>query len=127
MTNAPKLLKGGLVVIYPQTGAVRRMIALQYNPDTHTRNYQTKCAGADVGAERAQRLPFHPKCPAIDSIKLEAEIDAPTLLSIRTERKRSCIWHLDATHSAGKSGEPTIFLRQHSRELPSTLRMGCKL
>ena len=72
--NSPKLIKGGLVVLDIATGAVRRTIALQYNPDTLTRSYQVQSAGGDGAAERAQ--PFRLKGPAIESIKLDAEIDA---------------------------------------------------
>ena len=32
--NSPRLLKGGIVLLDPNTGAVLRIIALQYNPDT---------------------------------------------------------------------------------------------
>jgi Contractile injection system tube protein len=74
LTISPKLIKGGLVVLDAASGAVKRTIALQYNPDTLTRSYQVQGAGGDGGAERAQ--PFRLKGPAIESIKLEAEIDA---------------------------------------------------
>lgn len=72
--NAPRLLKAGLVVLDATTGAARRTIALQYNPDTLSRSYQVQGAGGDGGGERAQ--PFRLKGPAIETIKLEAEIDA---------------------------------------------------
>ena len=71
---SPKLIKGGLVVLDSATGVVKRTIALQYNPDTLTRSYQVQGAGGDSGGERAQ--PFRLKGPAIESIKLDAEIDA---------------------------------------------------
>jgi len=71
---SPKLIKGGLVILAPGGGAVRRTIALQYNPDTLTRTYQVQGVGGDGGGERAQ--PFRLKGPAIESIKLDAEIDA---------------------------------------------------
>ena len=77
-SNSPKLIKGGLVVLDAATGAVKRTIALQYNPDTLTRSYQVQGAGGDGAAERAQ--PFRLKGPAIESIKLEAEIDATDAL-----------------------------------------------
>jgi len=32
--NSPRLLKGGIVLIDPQTSAVLKSIILQYNPDT---------------------------------------------------------------------------------------------
>jgi hypothetical protein len=73
-TISPKIIKGGLVVLAPGGGAVQRTIALQYNPDTLTRSYQVQGVGGDGGGERAQ--PFRLKGPAIESIKLEAEIDA---------------------------------------------------
>ncbi len=72
--GSPKVVKGGLVVLAPGGGAVRRMIALQYNPDTLTRSYQVQGVGGDGGGERAQ--PFRLKGPAIETIKLDAEIDA---------------------------------------------------
>jgi len=42
LTSSPKLVKGGLVVLDVATGAIRRTIALQYNPDTLTRSYQVE-------------------------------------------------------------------------------------
>jgi hypothetical protein len=32
--GSPRLLKGGIVLIDPDSSAMRRIIALQYNPDT---------------------------------------------------------------------------------------------
>jgi hypothetical protein len=72
--RSPRVLKGGLVVLDPTTFAVRKTIALQYNPDSVTRSYQVQGVGGEGGGERAQ--PFRLKGPAIESIKLEAEIDA---------------------------------------------------
>lgn len=74
LTASPKLIKGGLVVLDAQSGTVKRTIALQYNPDSLTRSYQVQGVGGEGGGERAQ--PFRLKGPAIESIKLEAEIDA---------------------------------------------------
>ncbi len=74
LSSSPRLLKGGLVVLAPGGGAVQRTIALQYNPDTLTRSYQVQGVGGEGGGERAQ--PFRLKGPAIETIKLEAEIDA---------------------------------------------------
>ena len=74
LTSSPKLIKGGLVVMAPGGGAVQRTIALQYNPDTLTRSYQVQGVGGEGGGERAQ--PLRLKGPAIETIKLDAEIDA---------------------------------------------------
>jgi hypothetical protein len=79
-TVSPKIIKGGLVVLAPGGGAVQRTIALQYNPDTLTRSYQVQGVGGDGGGERAQ--PFRLKGPAIETIKLEAEIDATDQLEL---------------------------------------------
>src|SRR5918993_3294684 len=76
--NSPKLLKGGLVVLTPDGTRARRVISLQYNPDTLTRSYQVQGVGGEGGGERAQ--PFRLKGPAIESIKLDAEIDATDAL-----------------------------------------------
>lgn len=71
--RSPRLIRGGLVLVDPATGAVLRIIALQYNPDTLTRSLQIKGAGADSGDHvEALRL----KGPPVETIKLEAEIDA---------------------------------------------------
>jgi hypothetical protein len=67
------LLKGGIVLLDPESGAVVRNIALQYNPDTLTRSFQAKTAGAE-GGDRSEALRL--KGPPVETIKLEAEIDA---------------------------------------------------
>lgn len=78
LTASPKLIKGGLVVLAPGGASAQRTIALQYNPDTLTRTYQVQGVGGDGGGERAQ--PFRLKGPAIETIKLDAEIDATDAL-----------------------------------------------
>lgn len=74
LSTSPKLIKGGLVVLAPGGGAVQRTIVLQYNPDSLSRSFQVQGVGGDGGGERAQ--PFRLKGPAIESIKVEVEIDA---------------------------------------------------
>lgn len=73
LSGSPKLLKGGLIVLSPDGTRARRVISLQYNPDTLTRSYQVQGVGGEGGGERAQ--PFRLKGAAIESIKLDAEID----------------------------------------------------
>ena len=71
--NSPRLLKGGLVLVDPDSGAVGRIIVLQYNPDTLTRSLQPQgTSGESADRSEAMRL----KGPPIETIKLEAEIDA---------------------------------------------------
>lgn len=76
--NAPRLLKGGIVLIDPQTAAVRRVIALQYNPDTLSRTLQVQAVGGEGDRLEALRL----KGPPNETIKLEAEIDATDQLEL---------------------------------------------
>jgi hypothetical protein len=71
--NSPKLIKGGIVLINPGTSAVLRIIALQYNPETLTRSLQVQGVGGEAG-DRSEALRL--KGPPIETIKLEAEIDA---------------------------------------------------
>src|SRR5215510_3952356 len=70
--NSPRLLKGGIVLLDPDNGAVRRIIILQYNPDTLTRSLQIK--SMSEGGDRSEALRL--TGPPVETIKLEAEIDA---------------------------------------------------
>jgi hypothetical protein len=71
--GSPRLLKGGLVLVDPEAGTIVRVIVLQYNSDTLTRTLQPQ-AIAGEGQDRSQ--PLRLKGPAVETIKLEAEIDA---------------------------------------------------
>jgi hypothetical protein len=67
------LLKGGLVLVDYDTGAVQRVIPLQYNPETLTRTLQVQGVGPESGPHVDQmRL----KGPPIETYKFEASIDA---------------------------------------------------
>src|SRR5262245_5976944 len=77
--NSPRLIQGGIVLIDPATSAVRRFIALQYNPDTLSRTLQVKGVSAD-GGDRSEALRL--KGPPAETIKVDAEIDATDQLEI---------------------------------------------
>lgn len=70
--NSPRLIKGGLVLLEPESGAVQRLITLQYNPDTLTRTLQIKAPSE--GGDRSETLRL--TGPPVETIKLDAEIDA---------------------------------------------------
>ena len=70
--RSPRILKGGLVLIDPDTAAVQRIIVMQYNPDTLTRTLQVQAVGQD-GGDRSEAMRI--KAPPVETIKLEAEID----------------------------------------------------
>jgi len=80
--GAPRLLKGGLVLIDPESGAVRQTIALQYNPETITRSFQIQAVGPP-GGDRSQALRV--KGPAVESYKLDAILDATDALAAPDE------------------------------------------
>jgi hypothetical protein len=81
--NSPRLIKGGIVLIDPQTSAVLRVIALQYNPDTLSRTLQIQAVGESGDRLEALRL----KGPPNESIKLEAEIDATDQLEFPDQNR----------------------------------------
>lgn len=70
--NSPQLLKGGIVIMEPDSGKVIRIISLQYNPDTLTRTFQVQSYSEGTDRSEALRLKSSP----VETIKLEAEIDA---------------------------------------------------
>jgi hypothetical protein len=70
----PRLVKGGLVQVDPETGRILRSVSLQYNPETLTRTLQVQATSGEGGGERSEALRL--KGAAIETIKLEAEIDA---------------------------------------------------
>ncbi|HEY3757411.1 MAG TPA: hypothetical protein VGL42_14765 [Opitutaceae bacterium] len=74
LTNSPRLVRGGIVLMDPDTSVVTTVIALQYNPDSLTRTLQiqTTSGGSDGVHVDAFRL----RGPAIETIKFEAELDA---------------------------------------------------
>ena len=86
-TNSPKILKGGIVLIDAESGRVLRIISLQYNPEKMTRTMQVQAAGGD-GGNRSEALRF--KGPAIETFKLEADIDAADQLEF-PEQYRSVV------------------------------------
>jgi hypothetical protein len=81
--NSPRLTKGGLVLIDAETARVQRIISLQYNADTLTRKFQTQETGGEGGGIRVEPTRF--KGPAIETITLEAEIDATDQLEFPTQ------------------------------------------
>ena len=71
--GSPRILKGGLVLIDAGSSAVLRVIPLQYNPESLTRSLQVQAVSAD-GGDRSEVLRL--KGPPVETLKLEAEIDA---------------------------------------------------
>jgi hypothetical protein len=71
---SPRLVKGGIVTMDPDASAVKSVIALQYNPDTLTRTLQIQAVQGGQDGVRVDALRL--RGPAVETIKLEAELDA---------------------------------------------------
>jgi hypothetical protein len=73
-SGSPRLIKGGLVMIAPESGAILRRVVLQYNPDQITRTLQLGQGGEnDLG-------PLRTRVPPVETIKFDAELDAADAL-----------------------------------------------
>lgn len=70
--GSPRILKGGIVLMDATRNKAQRIIVLQYNPDTLSRTLQPQGMGDNAERSEALRL----KGPPVETIKLEAEIDA---------------------------------------------------
>ena len=78
--GSPRILKGGLVLLNPDTFAVvpNGIIVLQYNPDTLSRTLKIK--GAEESGDRSEALRL--TGPPVETFKLDAEIDATDQLEL---------------------------------------------
>lgn len=70
--RSPRLAKAGLVLIDPASGAIDRIIALQYNAENLNRSLQVASIGED--GDRSQ--PLRLRAPAIETFTLDAMLDA---------------------------------------------------
>jgi hypothetical protein len=72
--GSPRIVKGGIILLDPDSGALRRLIALQYNPDTLSRTLAIQGVGGEGQQNRSE--PLRLKGPPVETIKVEAELDA---------------------------------------------------
>src|SRR5215831_17187571 len=71
---SPRLVKGGIVTLDPDTSVIQSVIALQYNPDSLSRTLQIQAVQGAQDGTRVDALRL--RGPAVETIKLEAELDA---------------------------------------------------
>jgi hypothetical protein len=74
---SPRLLKGAIISLDPDTGIPLGFIQLQYNPETLTRKLQPQSVGEQPDRTEILRL----KGPPIETISVSAEIDATDKLA----------------------------------------------
>ena len=72
--NSPRLVRGGIVTMSVDTSTIMSVIALQYNPDSLSRTLQIQSTPGGQDGVRVDALRL--RGPAIETIKLEAELDA---------------------------------------------------
>ena len=82
---SPRLVKGGIVTLDPSTTTVQSVIALQYNPDSLSRTLQIQSMPGGQDGVRVDALRL--RGPAIENIKLEAELDATDYLEFPTKNE----------------------------------------
>lgn len=77
--RTPATLKSGIVLVDPLTLAVRRVVVMQYTPDQLTRTLQPQSMSGESG-DRSE--PLRLKGPPLETLKLEAAIDATDQLAL---------------------------------------------
>ncbi|HEY2471692.1 MAG TPA: hypothetical protein VGI45_28155 [Terracidiphilus sp.] len=75
---SPHLVKGGIVTLDPNTTMIQSVIAFQYNSDSILRSLQIQSMPGGQDGTRVDVLRL--RGPAIETIKLEAELDATDYL-----------------------------------------------
>lgn len=74
---SPRVMRGGIVSLDPDTGIPRGLIVLQYNPDTLARRLVPHTVGDTPDRSEIMRL----KGPPVETITVTAEIDATDQLA----------------------------------------------
>jgi hypothetical protein len=80
---SPRLVRGGIVTMDPDTSALRSVIALQYNPDSLSRTLQIQAVQGAQDGTRVDVLRL--RGPALETIKMDAELDAADQLEHPTQ------------------------------------------
>lgn len=133
--NSPLLLKAGIVLLDPETTEVQRIISLQYNPDTLTRSLQIQGVNPDGGGNADRSEVLRLKGPPVETIKLDAEIDATDQLEFPNQNPNAASsgihpqlaaleaivypssQHLQANHARSKAGTLEIIPMQSALSL----------
>ena len=80
---SPRLVRGGIVTMNPNTSAIQTVIALQYNPDSLSRTLQIQAVPGGSDGTRVDALRL--RGPAVETIKIEAELDATDQLEFPSQ------------------------------------------
>lgn len=77
LSSQPVVLKGGIILMDPESGAVMRTLPMLINPARVTRNFDVKSAGDEAGRSAPLRLTG----PAVETITLEAKLEVSDALA----------------------------------------------
>ena len=77
---SPRLVKGGIVTLDPVTALIKSVIALHYNSDSVSRSLQIQSMPGGQDGTRVDVLRL--RGPAVETIKIEAELDATDYLAL---------------------------------------------
>ena len=84
---SPRLVKGGIVTLDPDTSVIQSVIALQYNPDSLSRTLQIQAVQGAQDGTRVDALRL--RGPAAETIKVEAELDATDQLEFPDQNRNT--------------------------------------
>jgi hypothetical protein len=84
---SPRLVKGGIVTMDPDTSVITSVIALQYNPDSLSRTLQIQAMPGGQDGVRVDALRL--RGPAVETIKVEAELDATDQLEFPSQNPQA--------------------------------------
>src|SRR5215471_20476510 len=84
---SPRLVKGGIVTLDPDTSVIQSVIALQYNPDSLSRTLQIQAVQGAQDGTRVDALRL--RGPAAETIKIEAELDASDQLEFPDQNRNT--------------------------------------
>ncbi len=73
-SDRAKPIRSGIVIVDPVRGTPRRIIVMQFNPDTLERSLAPQAAGAEGAGDRTEALRL--KGPAIETWSFTAEMDS---------------------------------------------------
>ncbi len=80
---SPRLLKGGIVTMDPDTSVVQGVISFQYNPETVTRTMQIQSIPGSQDGNHVDVLRL--RGPAIETVKVDVEFDAADYLEFPSQ------------------------------------------
>jgi len=80
---SPRLLKGGIVTMDPDTSVIQAVISFQYNPETVTRTLQIQSVPGSQDGNHVDVLRL--RGPAIEALKVDVELDAADYLEFPSQ------------------------------------------